>query len=188
MQLERKEINRKLKLGKEARKLEKEREKQKLYQEAIKEYPFLRSLSIAQAIKYKNAVDTYPDLKELDNIKLILLAYDFRQEQIRSYQTNHTTELANARCNARLGGYKAHIPTPKGLPALSFEKECIVCHLDKEGINLCPECWQQIRRCLDLKGKSHREGWEGWGVEMDLDLSDLVKLLKTPKNELKIKQ
>jgi uncharacterized UBP type Zn finger protein len=82
-------------------------------------------------------------------------------------------------------GYKRE-NIPEDLPALSFERECVVCHESKKGINLCPECWQLIRKCLDIKGDSRRDGWTGWGVDMNLDLSNVVKLLRTDKegNEL----
>ncbi len=156
----------------------KQQEKKRIAEHIAIDYPETKGLSTNAIIKYKKALDTHQDLKGLKNIKLILLAYDFRQEQMRSYHTEHTTELANARCNVQLGGYE-HKNIPKDLPALFFEKECVVCHLDKKGINLCPECWQLIRKCLDIKGKSHREGWEGWGYEMNLDLSNLVKLLRS---------
>lgn len=175
-----KEINKLLKLSKDERKLIREQEKERFHQEAIKQFPDSKRLTKTKAIKYKEALDTYPDLKELNNTKLVLIAYDFRQEQASSYHTEHTTELANARCNVQLGCYKQN-NIPEDLPALSFEKDCVVCHLNKKGINLCPECWQLIRKCLDLRGRGHREGWEGWGVEMNLDLSNLVKLLRLDK-------
>ena len=160
-------------------------EKKRIAEHISVDYPEVKKLSTNAIIKYKKALDTYPDLAEIENTKLILLAYDFRQEQTKSYHTEHTTELANARCDIKIGGYE-HKNIPKDLPALSFEKECVVCHLSKKGINLCPECWQLIRKCLDIKGKSHREGWEGWGCEMNLDLSSVVKLLKTDEEGNKL--
>ena len=152
-------------------------EKKKMAEHIAVDYPEIKRFSTNAIIKYKKALDTYPDLAEIENTKLILLAYDFRQEQAKSYHTEHTTELANARCDMKIGGYE-HKSISKDLLALSFEKECIVCHLSKKGINLCPECWQLIRKCLDIKGKSHKEGWEGWGCEMNLDLSNVAELLK----------
>ena len=160
-------------------------ENKKIAEHIAVDYPETQRLSTNATIKYKKALDTYPDLKSLKNTKLILLAFDFRREQLRSYQVEHTTELANGRCNVSLGGYHKGevIPKvmPKDLPALSFEKECVVCHLDKKNISICPECWRLIRKCLDIKGKSLRDGWEGWGVEMNLDLEPLIKLLKSDK-------
>ncbi|MFA6273626.1 MAG: hypothetical protein WC662_00515 [Candidatus Paceibacterota bacterium] len=160
-------------------------EKEKTAQHIAVDYPEAERLSARNIIKYKQALETYPDLKDLKNTKLILLAYDFRQEQIKSYDTCHTTEYANARCNIQFGKYENE-NMPNDLPALSFEKECVVCWTNKKGINLCPECWQLIRKCLDIKGKSHREGWDGWGYEMCLDLSNLEKLLRTDEEGKKL--
>jgi len=157
-------------------------EKRKLAKHISVDYPESSGLSTNATIKYKKAVDTYPDLKSLKNTKLILSAFDFRQEQLKSYQTDHTTELADGRCNICVGGYKSEA-IPKDLPALSFEKECVVCHESKKVISICPECWAKIRKCLELKGKCHREGWDGWGVEMNLDLKPLIKLLEKGKND-----
>ena len=156
-------------------------EKKKLAEHIEVDYPEVRGLSTNAIIKYKKAVDSYPDLKKLKNTKLVLIAYDFRREQIKEYSTEHTTELANARCNIRLGGYQGGKFMPGDLPALQFEKECVVCHECKKSISICPDCWEKIRRCLNLKGKSDREGWEGWGYEMELDLSDLIQLLKSER-------
>jgi len=174
------ERNRLLKMTSKERKIEREEGKKKLYQEALKKYPETCKLSKAQAIEYKEALSIYPDLKSLPTEKLKLIAFRFRQEQIKNYHTEHTSELADARCNVQLGGYKNEIIT-EDLPALSFEKECIVCHFNKKGISMCPECWQLLRKCLDLKGKGLREGWDAWGVEMNLDLSGLVQLLRSDK-------
>lgn len=172
------EIKRLLRLSREERKQLRETQKETEYQGALRQYPQITHLSKTAASKYKRALATYPDLSELGNSRLILLAYDFRQEQIRSYHTDHTTEYANARCNIGCGGYKSDY-TPKDLPALKFEEECVVCWEYKKGVSICPECWQLIRKAFEIKGKSHREGWEGWGYEMNLDLSGIVKLLRT---------
>src|SRR3989344_3340481 len=120
--LTKEEKNRRLNLNAEERKLERDREKQKLYQEALTKYPLLRSLSAIQAIKYKKALDAYPDLQSIGNTKLILLAYDFRQEQVKSYHSDYTTELANGRCNVQIGSYKNNVFIPNDLPILQFEK------------------------------------------------------------------
>ena len=167
-----------LKLSKEERRRLKGAEKERVYQEALRQYPDIKHLSRTQAVKYKEAIGAYPDLKEMGSAKLILLAYDFRQEQIRVYSGNHNTELADARCNMQLGGYRQE-NIPKDLPALFFEKECVVCWQNMKGISICPVCWQLLRKCLDLKGAEHsREGWAGWGKDWSLDISNLIRLLK----------
>lgn len=81
---------------------------------------------------------------------LILPAYDFREAQLRQYKFQHTTEYANGRCKIRIGGYEDE-QIPEDLPMLHFEKECLVCEASKKGINLCPECWHRIRKCLPQK-------------------------------------
>ena len=158
-------------------------EKKKIAEHIAVDYPEAKWLSINAAIKYKKALDTYPDLALMKNAKLILLAYDFRQEQIKNYHREHTIELADARCNIQLGGYKNEI-IPEDLLALSFEKECVVCHGIKKIIAICPECWQKIRKCLELKAQKHKQdGWEGWGCEWGLDLQPLIELLASPENK-----
>ena len=158
-------------------------EKKKLAGHITVDYPEAKGLSTSAIIKYKKALDAYPDLAEMGNTKLILLAYDFRQEQARSYHTEHTTELANARSDIQLGGYK-HGEIPEDLPALSFEKECVVCHENRKVVSICPDCWQKIRKCLELKAAKHnRNGWVGWGYECSLDLQPLIKLLASSEQQ-----
>lgn len=131
-------------------------------------------------IRYAKALEKYPDLKDLP-AKLATIAYSFREEQLASYRTNYTTELANARCDIQLGGFKLPHKIPDDLPALNFDKECIICQEFKKGITLCPSCWQLIRKCLELKHYESRKNWTTWGVEQHLDLSNLVKLLNSDK-------
>lgn len=124
------------------------------------DYPHTKFISDRKAFKYRDAVEKYPDLLTLKDTDLILAAYAFREAQLRYYNIDHTTEYANARCNISIGGYGNEV-IPSDLPGLNFEKECVVCHEWKKGINLCPECWQNIRKCLELKALPHRLGWEG---------------------------
>jgi hypothetical protein len=144
----------------------------------INEYP-LRGKGIKKKPqeRYAKAVEKYPDLRSLP-VKLAIKAYEFREILLYEYSTRYNTELANARSNPQLNGLRVKYAIPSDLPFLDFEKDCIVCHDKKEGISICPNCWRLIRKCLNLKGKSYREGWEGWGFEMNLDLSGLVSLLK----------
>ena len=146
------------------------------------DYPNARFLSDTKAIKYRDAIEKYPDLYPLGNADLILAAYDFREAQLRHYRVDHTTQYANARSDISLGGY-ANEPIPEDILTLNFEKECVVCAERKKGINLCPECWQRIRKCLDLKGQQVREGWVGWGYEMNLDLRPLIEMLEAVQSK-----
>jgi hypothetical protein len=141
------------------------------------DYPKMHFTSDLVALRWKTAINKYPDLEGLGNTKMVLAAYTFREEQLREYQGDHTTEYTNARCNIQLGGY-SYPEIPEDLPRLDFEKECVVCHEWKKGINLCPECWQNIRKCLELKTHPHREGWDGWGYEVWLDTRPLQQLLR----------
>jgi len=142
-----------------------------------KEHPFRTwGLPPTHVLKYEKAIIEFPDLEALPNAKMILAAYDFRKAQIDHYRCNHTTELADARCDIQIGGFKDTV-IPADLPALAFEKECIVCHEFKKEVSLCPECWQKIRRCLELKANKGREGWTHWGYEWFLDTRPLIELI-----------
>ncbi len=150
---------------------------------AIKRYPNLAGLkhdSTQKKLKYAKALDKYPDLKDLAFL-LVIKAYDFREEVLKGYQVDHTSALADARCDIQLGGGFRNVKLPKDLPAFEFENECAICWEYKKGISICPECWQLIRKALEIKGENHRKGWIGWGVEINLDLSPIVKLLKSDK-------
>lgn len=127
--------------------------------------------------RYQRAIEKYPDLKNLGSMRLSIFAYQYRKEQERLHTVAKTIELANGRCNLQVKGFDERV-YPIDLPNLYLLNECVVCRLNKKTIQICPDCWRNIRKCLDLKGKSHREGWEGWGVEMNLDLKPLVQMLK----------
>lgn len=127
---------------------------------------------------FEKAVEAYPDLKKLPT-KLAILAYRFREELVRVYAIQNMSAVADARCKPQLSNNFANFPDiPSDLPGIHFEKDCILCRQHRYVIPICPTCWQLIRKCLELKGKSHREGWDGWGYEMNLDLSPIVRLLK----------
>jgi len=144
---------------------------------------FERTYSPRTREQYQKALIKYPDLKHL-SVKLVVLAYKFREELIQEYAIEHTSELANARCNMKLGGYNNKHEIPEDLPSFSFDRECIVCWRVRKGLFICPECWQLFRLALEIKGEKMRQGWEGWGVEMNLDLSNVVRLLKeNPESE-----
>jgi len=165
----------------------KERSEEKQFEEALKEFPFLykelRLHSKRRIIKYSKALSKYPDLKNL-SIKLATIAYDFREEMLKTYAVEHTIELANARCNIQIGGFTPKLEIPEDLPAFSFERECITCQEEKKGLFMCQECWQKIRQALEIKGaKHHREGWTGWGNEWSLDLSKVIEILANKKND-----
>ena len=156
-------------------------EKKNLAGHIIVDYPEAKGLSINAAIKYKQVIDTYPDLKELGTVKLRMLAYDFRQEQMRDHLSKHASELADGRCNPQLGPFFTHIPVPGDLPAFSLERECVICFDRKKAISICPDCWRLVRKALDIKGVKGRPGWEHWGLECSLDKSNVVKILKSDK-------
>lgn len=127
---------------------------------------------------FEKAVEAYPDLKKLPS-KLAILAYRFREELIKEYAMKNMLVVADARCDSQLSSNFANFPNiPSDLPSINFERDCILCRQYRFVIPICPTCWQLIRKCLKLKGKSHREGWDGWGYEMNLDLSNIVKNLK----------
>ena len=139
--------------------------------------PQSSQMSDTKVLKYKKAIETYPDLLNMPSAKLALLAFAYREEQKNHEWVNKNTALTNARCNAQLGRIN-NDKYPNDLPNLNVSNECIVCWESTRTLQMCSNCWQNIRTCLDLKGKSHREGWEGWGLEMSLDLAPLVRLLK----------
>lgn len=170
-----------------------EREKEVRVAQALRKYPSLMDkkgkikFSERRILKYAKALETYPDLKELP-VKLATIAYDFRQEQLGGdfgYGHQVTTELANARCDIQMGGinFSPSLQISENLPALRFDKECIICHEKKKTVSLCPECWQFIRKCLELKAAAHPRGknWTAWGYEWDLNLRNLKKLLKSDR-------
>jgi len=135
----------------------------------------------------EKAIKKYPDLKDLGNDKMIVYAYRFREEQLRNLLSWKTTEVANGRClepGVRIGEWLHYrdilSDDPEWLKRISFNvfDECIVCREAKKTIPICSGCWEKIRKCLELKGKSHREGWDGWGYEMGLDLEPLKQLLR----------
>jgi len=135
----------------------------------------------------KKAIEKYPDLKDIGNEKMIVFAYRFREEQLRNFTQGTMTDVADGRClepgHSSLGP-PHYRDIDKSKPrwlrriALNVFDECVVCRLEKKSIPICPNCWDKIRKCLELKGESHREGFVGWGYEMNLDLSPLIKLLK----------
>jgi len=91
-------------------------------------------------IRYGKAIEKYPDLKDL-LVKLATIAYDFREEQLKLYKTHLLSELANARCNVQIKmGFAPSLNISDDLPALSFDKECVVCGERKKGISICPFC------------------------------------------------
>jgi len=146
---------------------------------------FERAYSKRMREQYQKALIKYPDLKHL-SVKLVVLAYKFREELLREYASEHTSELANARCNIKMGGcgYSQKLEIPEDLPGFSFDRECIVCFRKRKGLFICPDCWQLLRLALEIKGEKTRYGWEGWGVEMNLDLSNVVRLLReNPESE-----
>lgn len=166
------------------REIKKEKEKEVRLAQALRKYPFLaldgnmKKRSTQTCLTYVKALEIFPDLKGLP-VKMAILAYRFRREQLEKYGSELMTELANARCNFKVVGFKPSLHISEDLPALKFDKECIICHEEKKTVSLCPECWQLIRKCLKLKGMSHRKGWTGWGYEMNLDLRNLIDLLKS---------
>lgn len=137
--------------------------------------------------KYEKAIEKYPDLKELP-IKLAAIAYDFREYLLREHRQGYTNALANGRSNITVGcgAWRQALSIASDLPAFDFDKECVVCFENKRGINICPECWERLRKCLELKAEQHRPGWEGWGKEMSLDLRPLVELLETDEEGRKL--
>jgi len=159
------------------------------FQEALTKHPFLYKdvsrYSKRQLVKYSKALEKYPDLIELCekvSMKCALLAYDFREELLRKYHGEHTSELANARCDIQLSRY-SNVKLPEDLPSISFERECIICAEEKKGLYMCQDCWQKIRRALEIKAEKHREGWTAWGYEWPLDLSKVIELLAIDKKE-----
>ena len=156
--------------------------------EALEKYPFPKEAGklkySGQMIKkYSRALERYPDLEKLP-VKLLIRAFDFREELLREYNVAHLSELANARCNIQLTPYFGllELDLPEDLPAFKFKNECVVCRETKHSISICQECWQLIRKALEIKGENHREGWEGWGYEMNLDLSSAVRLLASDED------
>lgn len=126
---------------------------------------------------YEKAIATFPDLKDLPS-GLAVAAYRFRKEQIRGYGVRLVTSMANARCDPQLDkGIEALPLLPADLPFIEIQNECIVCRLERPTVQICPDCWRLIRKCLDLKGEKARAGWDGWGFEMNLDLGPLVKAI-----------
>lgn len=125
----------------------------------IDKFPFLGEVKLnyskQRIIKYAKAVERYPDLKELP-FMLVLKAYDFREEVLRTYQTEYITKMTDARCDVRLGKF-SNFNIPKDLPALKFKDECIICREQKRGLYICPECWQSLRENFDITSEDIRE-------------------------------
>lgn len=168
-----------------------EREKKVRLAQALRKYPLLvdkrgeLKFSERMILKYNKALEKYPDLKDFP-VKLVTIAYNFREEQLGGdfgYGGQLMTKLANARCDIQMGGinFSPSLHISEDLPALKFDKECIICHEEKKTVSLCPECWQLIRKCLELKAAAHPRGknWTAWGYEWDLDLRNLIDLLKS---------
>lgn len=139
------------------------------------DFPQTKYLSTRDTIKYKKAIEKYPDLMPF-RANLTLLAYDFREEQLRDYGFEKMGEIANGRSDITSIEFK-EVNMPTDLPGIGFHTECVVCAETKNTIQICPVCWGNIRKCLDLKAKHSRDGWDGWGYDMALDLEPLKKLL-----------
>jgi len=140
---------------------------------------------VARSKKVEQVIEKYPDLKGLPE-KLAVLAFRFREELLRERNVKYMSSMANARCldpevapfiedkmNSR--------ELPSDLPGIHLINECIVCRHERETLTICADCWRIIRRCLKLKGEPLKEGWDGWGFEMNLDLSNIVRTLKSDK-------
>lgn len=156
------------------------------FEQNLKKYPCLLGTNNKPIfgekviVNYGRALAKYPDLEGLPP-KLVAIAYSFREEQLREHRSQLQVQLANARSDVGVGncGFESYPPIPSDIPALKFERECVVCRQEKKGIFICPRCWQLIRRSLELKAMPHhKKGWTGWGYEWPLDLTNLKALSK----------
>lgn len=149
----------------------------------LKESDIKWKYSERERIKYMKAITTYPDLKGLP-VKQVLLAYEFRNEQLREHLTEHTTALAGARCyDVMPTGFKPNISYPKDLPVFDFKEECILCRTKEKAISLCPDCWVIIAKALELTAQE-KKGWHRWGYEMGIDMEPIRLLLERNKKKL----
>jgi len=158
---------------------------EKKIERAIKRHPELKEKlkynSNRRITKLARAWDKYPDLKVLSD-NLAIRAYGLREEFLREEQSNNTSGLAGARSDISMGLGNlrySNLDIPEDLKLPDFKKECVVCFRKEKGINICADCWELLRKALEIKTYHSREGWDVWGYEVDLDLKNIVQLLKS---------
>ena len=93
----------------------KEKAEQENYKEAIEKHPELKEYSKRIRKKYDKAIHKYKDLEELP-IKLAVIGFDFREEQLKQYTPKYCNEIASARgpIDINIGGFNQikKIPIP----------------------------------------------------------------------------
>ncbi len=151
-------------------------EKEERLKQILNKYPELKGKRIAK--DFSELIYQYPDL-ETYPFALIFKTAELRNEWKKAYQNIWNTQMADAR------GLRFNKQEAYDFPAFEFLKECVICDKKELGINVCPNCWERLRKALKITTDESRPGWSGYGYDCNcLNLDEVAKLIGLKKREV----